>query len=229
MYGYSAPITVLDEGGQTVVLTTDIVMRAIPHAVGSQIFLRSGGTMLSQSSTATINSALDTRWDEYLGGLSGTGNSKTLADHYATVGNSGTSETDLYSDTLANNQLGADGEKISAYYGGSYLLHATATRQIKIYFGGTAIFDSGALVLASSSAWVIYVQIIRISATAIRYMVSLNTQGTSADSFTSAGELTGLTLSNQNILKITGTAAAAGAASNDIQAKLGSIAWHAAA
>lgn len=151
------------------------------------------------------------------------GNTGPLFDHYSTVGNSGTSETDLYSDTIAASTLASNGDKIEAKYGGAFVSSGTATREIKIYFGGTAIFDTGALTLSLSSAWTVYVMIIRVSSTVIRYMVSFTTEGAALAAYTATGAVTGLTLSSTNILKITGQAAGVGAASNDITALLGNV------
>lgn len=152
-----------------------------------------------------------------------------IFDHYASVGNVSTTETDLYSDTIVANSLGTSGTKIEAEYGGTFVSSATATRQIKIYFGGTNIFDTGALTLSLSSAWTAYVSIICVSSTVVRYMVSFTTEGAALSAYTAVGEVTGLTLSNTNILKITGTAAAVGAATNDIVAKMGTVLWYPAA
>lgn len=152
-----------------------------------------------------------------------------LFDHYADVGNVGTGEDTLYSDTLVANQLGINGQKIEAEYGGVFVSSATATREIKIYFGGTVIFDTGALTLSLSAAWTCYVSITRVSATVVRYMISLTTEGAALAAYTAVGELTGLTLSNSNILKVTGEAAGAGAATNDIVAKMGTIIFYPAA
>lgn len=146
-----------------------------------------------------------------------------LFAHYASVGNVGTGEDDLYSDTTAAGQLAANGDKIEVEYGGSFVSSGTATRQIKIYFGGTAIFATGALTLSLSSAWTIYASLIRVSGTVIRYMISMTTEGAALAAYTAVGELTGLTLSNTNVLKITGEAAGVGAATDDIVAKLGSV------
>ena len=151
------------------------------------------------------------------------------ADFFTDAGNSGTSETDLYSYTTPANTFATDGDKVEAFYGGVFVSSGTATRQIKAYFGGTAFFDTGALTLSLSSAWTMYVELIRVSATVVRYMVSLTTQEASSAAYTAVGELTGLTLTGTNILKITGTAAGAGAASNDIVAKLGSVKFSSAA
>ena len=152
-------------------------------------------------------------------------NGYALFDHYATAGNSGTSETDLYTDTIAASQLGANGDKLEAEYAGSFVSSATATRQIKLYFGGTAIFDTGTLTLSLSSAWTMYVMLIRVSATTVRYMISLTTEGAALAAYTAAGELAGLDLTATNILKITGQAGGVGAASNDIVSLLGSVVY----
>lgn len=150
-----------------------------------------------------------------------------LFDHYATIGNTHTDGTvdDLYSDTIAASQLANNGEKLEAEYGGSFVTSATATREVQVFFGGTSIFDTGALTISLSSAWTCYVSIIRVSATVIRYMVSFTTEGAALAAYTAVGELTGLTLSNTNILKITGQAAGVGAAASDVTAKMGTVVW----
>lgn len=153
-----------------------------------------------------------------------------LFDHFADVGNSTTVETDLYSDTTAAGQLATNGDKINAQYGGKFVTHATATRQLKVYFAGTAIFDSTALLVSvADSYWTVYVSLIRVSSSVVRYMISMESMNTPTVAFTSVGELTGLTLSGTNILKITGTAAAAGAATDDIVAKMGFVTYSKAA
>lgn len=148
-----------------------------------------------------------------------------LFDHSADAGNVTTGETDLYSDTTAAAQLFANGQKLEAYYAGVFVSSGTATREVKVYFAGTAILDTGALTLSLSSAWTIFVSIIRVSATVVRYLVTFATEGAALAAYTASGELTGLTLSNTNILKITGQAAGVGAATNDIVAKLGYVEW----
>jgi len=139
-----------------------------------------------------------------------------IFNHFVDVGNATTVETDLYSDTIAASVLGTNGDKLEAEYGGVFVSSASATREVKIYFAGTAIFDTGALTLSLSSAWTAYVTLIRVSATVVRYMISFTTEGAALAAYTSVGEVTGLTLTGTNILKITGQAAGVGAASGDI-------------
>lgn len=150
---------------------------------------------------------------------------KSLFAHYTNVGNTTTTETDLYSDTTAAGQLSANGQQLEVDYGGTFVSSGTATREIKLYFGGTAIFDTGALTLSLSAAWTLYAVIIRVSATVVRYSVSFTTEGAALSAYTAVGELTGLTLSNTNIIKVTGQAAGVGAATNDIVAMLGTVEW----
>lgn len=153
---------------------------------------------------------------------------KSIFVHFADVGNVGTGEDDLYSDTIPAAQLANNGERLEAEYAGIFVSSATATRQIRFYFGGTLIFDTGALTLSLSAAWTAYVSIVRVSASVVRCMISLTTEGAALAAYTAYTEVTGLTLANTQILKVTGEAAAVGAATNDIVAKMSNVTWHAA-
>ncbi len=158
-----------------------------------------------------------------------TPNYTALFDHYADAGNITTAETDLYSDTIAVSQLATDGDKLEAEYGGTFVSSGTASRRVRLYFGGTVIFDSGALSISTSASWTLYCLIIRKSSTVVRYAIALQTQGAALSSYCSTGELTGLTLSAPNILKITGEAGGVGAATNDIVAMCGTVGYKKAA
>ncbi len=152
-----------------------------------------------------------------------------LFDNYATVGNVTTSETDLSTYTTAAGRLANNGEKIEASYAGN-LASLTANTQLKVYFGGTAIFDSGATFFGAAEGWSVNVLIIRVSSSVIRYSIRANGSGNDFfDNNTAIGELTGLTLSGTNILKITGTSSGVGAATDDIQLYLGTGEWKPAA
>lgn len=97
-----------------------------------------------------------------------------LFDYIADQNNSGTTETDLYASTIAAGQL-SQSKKLIAKYGGTFVASPTATRQLRVYFGGTAIFDSGAIPSTAASAWSVEVFIIAVSGTVIRYSVYLIT------------------------------------------------------
>lgn len=148
-----------------------------------------------------------------------------IKEFFTSVGNGTTVETDLYSYTTEANLLGTNGDEFDGSIGGTFVSSGTATRQLKLKFAGTTIFDSGTLSVSTSASWVLSYSIIRVSSTVIRYRINLSTQGAALSAYTSVGELTGLTLSSTNILKITGQAAGVGAASNDIVAMNGDVFW----
>ena len=153
---------------------------------------------------------------------------KMLFNHFADAGNTTTAETDLYSDSIPGDTLVSNGSKVIAEYAGIFV-NSTSTKKIKAYFAGTAIFDSGALATAATSYWRLEIIVLRESSTIVRCSVSLIDTGTGTLSATTYTRITGLTLSVANILKFTGTAAGAGAATNDIVAKLGTVRFEAAA
>jgi hypothetical protein len=143
--------------------------------------------------------------------------------HFADAGNGTTVETDLVTDSIAGGVLAANGDEIRARYAGVLVSSATATRQLRVYFAGTAIFDSGALSVSVAGDWVIDLTIMRVSATVVRYAVAMTLTGASLGAYANVGELTGLTLSGANVLKVTGQAAGVGAASNDLVAMLATV------
>lgn len=147
----------------------------------------------------------------------------TLFNHYADVGNVGTGEDDLYSDTLLANTYATNGDAISAHYAGIFVSSATATRRLKAYLGGTLIYDSTALSLSTSTDWDMKILAIRDSSSSIRCTVTVNTTTASSAPYCTYTRVTGLTLSSTQIIKITGEAAGVGAATDDIVAKLGII------
>lgn len=115
--------------------------------------------------------------------------SGALFDHYASVGNVTTGETDLYSDTIIGGTLIGNGDKLLGEYGGTFVSSGTATRDVRMYFAGTSIFDSGTLTLSLSSAWTMYFDIIRVNTTTVRYLVSFTTEGAALAAYTSVGEI----------------------------------------
>lgn len=148
-----------------------------------------------------------------------------LFDHFADAGNGTTVETDLYSDSIAASTLSTNGHSLRAEYSGIFAANAT-TKQLKVYFGGTVVYDSGALaVSASLTGWTIKVSVIRVSSTVVRCSVDYNGAVLTPPAFI---EVTGLTLTNAQILKVTGTAGVGGA-NNDIVAKVGTVLFHPAA
>lgn len=144
-------------------------------------------------------------------------------DHFAVVSNVGTGEDDLYSDTLIANQLATNGDKIQAYYAGYLIASATATRRLRIYFGGTLIYDSTAITVSSTVDYSLSVNIIRVDGTGVRCSVTLNTSIATAAPYCTVSVLGGMTLSNTQVLKITGEAAGVGAASDQVTVVAGNV------
>lgn len=134
-------------------------------------------------------------------------------------------ETDLYSFTTIANTFANNGEKIIARYAGNLVVNASGDETIRVYFGGTQIFTTGALTTVSASTWTIDVMLVRVSSTVVRCNTSFLNSNTSAPTCTYT-EVTGLTLTNTNILKITGQGGGASPALNDCIARLGYINWY---
>lgn len=150
---------------------------------------------------------------------------RTLFDHYADSSVGG-AEADIFSNTLAAGLLAANGDKVIASYGGNFVTLGTETVQIKAYFAGTAIWDStGIAVTTGTTSWGVRVEIIRVSSSVVRYNVRLTTTGASGFVYNTVGELTGLTLANTAVLKITGTSSGVGSGAGDIVGKMGYGQW----
>lgn len=153
----------------------------------------------------------------------------TIFDHYVNAGNTTTSETDLYNDSIAGQTLVANGDKITARYAGIFVSSATATRDVRVYFGtgggSTLIFDSGAIITASASNWDVSVLVIRVSSSVVRCTTTMSATTALGQVYSQYTEVTGLNLNTNQEIKITGQAGGTGAATNDIVAKLGTGAY----
>lgn len=149
--------------------------------------------------------------------LDGNNKFKPLFESFADAGNVAGGETDLISNSIASSQLAANGDKLQFQYGGNYFGSASAKR-LRVYFGGVVMFDSGALSITTSSSYTLRGMIIRVSSTVIRFSISLSAEaaGPASTAYDDAGEVTGLTLSNANVLKLTGQASGGAAATNDV-------------
>lgn len=162
--------------------------------------------------------------------VAGTGTARakvggTIFDYYTdtTVGGA---EADIYTDSIPANTLAANGDKLHASWSGNYATIGSEATQLKVYFGGTAIYDSNSQTTSPLiTSWTVDCTIIRVSSTVIRYNVRYVANLTTGFVFTKTGELTGLTLGNANTLKITGTSSGSGSGSGDIIGRFGSIDW----
>ena len=148
----------------------------------------------------------------------------TIDQKYTSTGTPASStETDLHTFTTVSSSLGADGDGFTMTSGGTFAGNASATSQLRVYFGGTQIFATGALTAAAAGSWHIECEIIRSSSTTVRCITKFTTANAVTTPLVTQTDLTGLTLSNANILKVTGQGGGASPAANDIVYKLGRI------
>lgn len=154
---------------------------------------------------------------------------KTLFDHYADVGNVSTDSTedDLYSDTVAADQLSANGQKLLEVEHLTLVGSATANRQVKKYFAGTLIYDTGSLSsLTTTAKLTLTTTIIRVSNTTVRCVVTAATTSIvslPASDYTEIGSLD--LAANTSVLKTTAIADSTGAAADDIVNTMATIQW----
>jgi hypothetical protein len=134
-----------------------------------------------------------------------------LTQFYTDAGNTTTSETDIYSYSVPASTLDTNGHKIRAEYAGT-CVNSTSTKQIKVKFDGTTILDTGALAVSASAHWSITVLGVRVSATVIRFTVTFIGTGLALTQQTTYTSVTVANFTSARILKLTGTAAGAGAA-----------------
>lgn len=135
------------------------------------------------------------------------------------AGNATTTETTLRSVTIPGTSLNANGTSIRFKYSGTFAATVN-TKQLKVKFGATTFFDSGALAITAATDWVIEGEIIRTSATAQKCCATLSTSSATLAAYASyrtAAE----TLSGNVALVITGQ----GTANNDIVYEMSTIDW----
>lgn len=153
-----------------------------------------------------------------------------IFDHFADAGNVGTGDDDLYSDTLPASTFNTNGDKVSAMYQGIFVGAAASTQRLRVYCAGTNIYDSGALAIGvATNNWTLRVEVIRESSSVLRCSVSVSTDFATLFPYSAYTRITGLTLTNTQVLKVTGEAAGAGAANDQIVAKFGYVEWKSAA
>lgn len=141
----------------------------------------------------------------------------TLDKQYTPVGNTGTSETDLFTKTIAANTLTANGQSIEFKIDGLFN-DATSTTILKTYFGGTSFGSTGALTISVTSSWIAKGWVIRTGSSTAHAVVEYSTPGATTTSVIIYLDLTGLDFTTTNVFKITGQAGGAGGGTDDIKA-----------
>lgn len=134
-----------------------------------------------------------------------------------------TGETDLYVRTFESSLFGSNGDTAYFAFTATILGAATVTKRLKLYFGGTNVYDSTAQVFAANDVVRLSGEIIRVSSSVVRVSVVAQLSTGVAITLTNYVNVTGLTLSNTQIFKLTGESAGVGSNNNDIVAKMGYI------
>lgn len=148
----------------------------------------------------------------------------SLFNLYADIATTHTDGTfdDLQSVTIAAGQLSANGDRLAGRWVAQLVGHATATRQVKMMFGGTAAIDTTAYVSGAGNGCYIWdFEVIRVSSSVVRISINGGNPAATALSnlpFSGGGysQVTGLTLANTQVLKFVAAATGTGAASGDI-------------
>jgi lysophospholipase L1-like esterase len=138
---------------------------------------------------------------------------------YATVNNSGTSETDMYTKTVAANQMAANGNTINFEAWGIVTNDATNTIEIKAYWGGSSFMTTGAIT-AAGGTWRMTGYIVRTGTNAGKVFAEITVPTASAKIYQGGSLYSGsFDYTTTNIFKITATAGGATGGSNDISAE----------
>lgn len=138
------------------------------------------------------------------------------------VGNVGVGDDVLMTTSIPANSLATDGDSIEGYASGTFATSAN-NKRIRVKFGATTIFDSGALAITSASDWILNFRVIRTGAATQKCCVNLSTSSATlsayADYATAAETLSGA---------VTMTVNGEGTADNDIVAELWKGSWSSA-
>ncbi len=149
----------------------------------------------------------------------------TIDKQFIDANNTGTSETDLYTKSIAGGTLGSNGQSLSFEVGGVFN-DATATANLQLYFAGTAFGGTGAMTISGTGAWRAQGSIVRVSSSVYRASVTFFSDNTTQKIFTSMANVTSVDFTTSNTFKITGTAGGGGGGSNDITAQMWIITYN---
>lgn len=182
---------------------------------GPAITITAGSGITTSSSSNDVTVAVD---------LTNSALPHTIQSFLTDVNNSGTSQTDLFSSTIAANKLVNNGGKLIFVVTGTNN-DATATVDIKGHFAGAEIYDSGILTLSGSGDWALILEVQRVSSTVARCSGVFSCANTTVTVPVKYTELTGQDFTTTNIFKVTATAGGGGGGSNDITAHVGKVTY----
>ena len=78
--------------------------------------------------------------------------------------NAGGADTDVFSHTILAGTLHGQGGEIEFRVAGTFAATASTDKRVKVVWGATTIFDSGALAITTANSWSVYCRIMRDTA-----------------------------------------------------------------
>lgn len=91
------------------------------------------------------------------------------------TGNGALTETDAFSHSVAAATLATNGDTLEFEASGTITASASVDKRIKVIFGSTTLFDTGALAITGATDWTLFGTIIRTGAATQKAKVSMNT------------------------------------------------------
>ena len=167
-----------------------------------------GNALTALSQLGLVGSPTLTATNVGLGNLDNYRQWHSLASEWTDAQDSGSgSETDLYVNSLDKSVWTIDGQGSQFVYGGLIEGSVATTQQIKVYFDGQVIFDTGTLAVTSGHPyWKIVVDATMIPSTGNgRFTTSWMFQDASYPTDVQYVELSGLNFGSPIDVKITGT------------------------
>ena len=181
----------------------------------TQIYVLGGGMTLFSS--IIINGLISLKAGNSAGTIAKAGG--CIHTNTTTTGNIGTGEDTLFSYSVPANTLNTNKDTLVATASGTFATSVN-NKRLRVKFGATTIFDSGALAITSAADWVLEIEIIRTGTTTQKCNVRLNTSSSvllATVDYATAAE----TLSGAVSLIVTGEATA----DNDIVGEMFKIRW----
>lgn len=127
----------------------------------------------------------------------------TLYYNTTQTGNVAATETDAFSHSVFGATLNTNGDSVEFEACGTFAATASTDKRVRVKFGATTIFDSGALAIIAAHNWFVKGTIIRTGASTQKAVVHFSTSdtanGPAKSSYTTPGE----TLSGNVTLKLT--------------------------
>lgn len=181
-------------------------------------------SLFERASLVVRNSA--TKWNMDGPGRIYNDNEQGIIASYKSDVSVGGSEADIYTTTLGATVMATNENRLRAEYEGNFVTIGTEAVQLKAYFAGSLLWDSGAVTLPSGTmSWKVVVDIVRYSTTTIRATTTLITSSNQSFNYCSYIQVTGLgtALLGSNIIKLTGTSTGTGSSVGDIVGRMGDI------